>query len=178
VVKSATGSYTLAVAYDSLAAFRAAARNCTEAFEPVAAHVASHPPARNCEASYRQLQTDARSALREHPLIDSAEFDAPSDPVTAWWCSMCGGIEAPQPCIGVCIRRPAEWVNRTAYDRERDAAQADRERERRLRDLLRRVAFITPRSGQWRQTWHVLQAEARQSLATECDTPLEVVAPP
>jgi hypothetical protein len=84
---------------------------------------------------------------------------------TTWWCAGCGGIDAPQRCLGICVWRPVEWVNRTRYSEERACALAQLDTERRLRQLLRRIAFVTPRAGQWR----ALLAPARGQGA--CNAP-------
>ena len=46
------------------------------------------------------------------------------------------------------------------YERERKQAVDGLEIERRLRRLVRHVAFVTPRAGQWERGWRVAQAEA------------------
>jgi len=43
-------------------------------------------------------------------------------PVIVWRCEDCGGIDAPQECIDVCIWGPADWVDATSYEAERFAA--------------------------------------------------------
>ena len=86
--------------------------------------------------------------------------------MTAWWCSACGGIDAPQPCLGICIWRPVEWVNRSTYQQERERALSDRERERCLRELLRRIVSITPNVGYWQDNWNALQTDAQRTLET------------
>lgn len=46
------------------------------------------------------------------------------------------------------------------YERERKQAVDGLEIERRLRRLVRHVAFVTPRAGQWERGWRVARAEA------------------
>jgi hypothetical protein len=88
------------------------------------------------------------------------DSDEPAGHVTAWWCAKCGGIDAPQPCLGICVWRPAEWVNRSVYESERSGAAT----ERALIRLLRRVAFVTPRDGQWERNWLIVHSQARDAL--------------
>ena len=130
------------------------------AFGAIALRLAADDPtAAEVERAYRSLQAQARTAMRAHPE-GGDDWTRPAEPTTTWWCPECGGLDAPQPCIGVCIKRPAEWVNHDVYERERGQALRLLELERRLRPLVRRVAFVTPRAGQWERGWRVAQAEA------------------
>lgn len=86
--------------------------------------------------------------------------------VGVWQCIGCGKIEAPQPCIGVCRDRKAELVYAEDYDRL--AAQTDA-----LTDIVRQIATITPRDGEWERSYKALQARARvvlQALAKKVST--------
>jgi hypothetical protein len=91
-------------------------------------------------------------------------FDEPAEHVTTWWCAESGGIDAPQPCLGVCIWCPADWVNRAVYEAERSRAAGERDAERALVRVLRCVASVTPLDDQWERNWLALQAEARGAL--------------
>lgn len=138
--------------YDGVVAARLSARARAEVFGSLAEQLVTVRPAPGeWEAAYRSLQQAARTALRLHPDIDSGGIDPelPAETAVTWWCPSCGGIDAPQPCLGICIWRPIEWVNRTRYERERDRAITERGRERRLAQLVHRVASVTPRAGQW-----------------------------
>jgi hypothetical protein len=113
---------------------------------------AQSPPA-DAERAYRELQRAARSALDEHEPVALA----PRAPVsTTWWCPQCGGVEAPQPCIGVCVWRPVEWIAAARYGEAR--AEADRAlgAEGALLALARRAVTVTPRPGQWERGWAAL----------------------
>lgn len=156
-------------AFDRLAAGLARTREATDAFRAIAQPLATLRPAgEEIEAAYRAIQTQARTALRRHPddSDDEPDWIRPADPTTSWWCPKCGGLDAPQPCIGVCIKRPAEWVRYEHYDQARDVALDELECERRLRRLARRVAFVTPRAGQWERGWEVAQAEAQGTIGS------------
>jgi len=146
------------------------ARAQLEDFGGIADELARRQPAaEELESAYRSLQVSARTTLRRYPEADEddADLQEPAEPATTWWCPECGGIDAPQPCLGICIWRPIEWVNRAVYDRERERALADHEAAVCLRRLLRRVAAITPRDGQWDRTWRLLRAEAQQTLESD-----------
>jgi hypothetical protein len=56
-------------------------------------------------------------------------------------------VDAPQPCIGVCIWRPAEWIDAACYEHERSRAAADRQAERSLVQPAWQLAFYL-RAGQ------------------------------
>ena len=79
-----------------------------------------------------------------------------------WQCVGCGRIEDPQPCVGICRDVKVEFVPAAAHDealaRLRDEADA-------LREVVRRIASITPREGECRRSWLALQKQARETLA-------------
>lgn len=117
------------------------------------------------DLSLEDLRNEARSAL--HRYSDDNTQDALwSDPVeeaVTWWCPRCGGVDAPQECLGICIWRSVQWVNLDAYDAARMRARVAREHERRLREVVRRLAYVSPRAGQAQRTWHALQTLAVQA---------------
>ena len=152
-----------AAASDTLAAV--ASRSCVraDAFCDVAAGLLCAEPWD--PGSYRSLQARARQALAEHPDTDhDEEWAQPSEPAISWRCEECGGLDAPQPCLGICVWRPVEWVSRAVYEQTRERAFAERARERRLRRLLRRLASVTPRPEYLEENWLAFQAQARAAL--------------
>ena len=154
-------------AYDELAAVRAGACACADAFRTVAEELAWHqPPATQYESAYRSVQDQARAALHRFPGSHERDdvLQGPAEPATTWWCAKCGGIDAPQPCIEVCVWRSVEWVSETSYLEERERALSELVIESRLRGLLRRIASVTPLEDEWRSCWRALQAEARATL--------------
>ena len=159
---------------DRLRAHVAGIRLCADSFVALVRRFATHRPRpEGFELAYRTFQQAARGALHQYPKGSSRDRGReepyePSERVRAWWCPRCGGIDAPQPCVGICIRRPVEWVNASLYERERRVALAELERERLLRGLLRDLAFVTPRDGQWQRGWNALVARAGETLAA-CD---------
>ena len=36
--------------------------------------------------------------------------DPGAEPVETWLCTSCGRIEAPRPCLGICVRQQVEMV--------------------------------------------------------------------
>jgi hypothetical protein len=155
-----------AAVHDSAAVLGSSAHARAEAFRSVVAELVWHQPAgEDWEGAYRALQTKARANLHRYPSVDGQdiELEEPAVPVTTWWCADCGGIDAPQPCLGICIWRSVEWVNRAVYEHQREHALAERAAELRLRGLMRRVTLVTPRAGQG-ERWRVFQIEAEKAL--------------
>ena len=130
------------------------------------------------KTAYEVLQQAARSALRRFKPAAADRDDplSPADTVIVWRCRDCGGLDAPQPCLGVCIWRPAAWVDVTRYESARSRAVADREAERSLAGLLGRLAFATPRAGHWEQGLRALQSQARRALDALSTSPARDVA--
>ena len=150
--------------YDELTAIAAACRVRIERFRGVVEELArTEPGPGQWRPAYEAIQRSARSALRGSGAAAGArdeQLPAPAETVTVWRCQDCGGVDAPQPCIDVCIWGPADWVDAACYDAERSRAALDREAERSLAGLLRRFAFTTPRDGQWERSWRAFQSQA------------------
>ncbi len=154
-----------AVAYDALIAAEPAARARAEVLRPVVEKLSHHQPRTgDFQARYLAVQADARDALRSAPTVDEPGVDVrePAQSATTWWCAECGGIDAPQPCLGICVWREVEWVRNDAYERRREEVLAVLETERRAGVLLRRLAWATPREGHWERSWQALLSEAQQ----------------
>ena len=111
-----------------------------------------------------RMRESARRALRDGGRGEDRTDWASPDTVTGWWCARCGNVDMPQPCIGVCVWRPADWVNHALYDHQLRLAEPGLRAARSLSGLLARVAAVTPRAGQWRRNWEALQAQARAAL--------------
>lgn len=87
-----------------------------------------------------------------------------SAPVQAWQCIGCGSIEAPQTCIGICEHRKVEFVYAFEHRATLDELVRVRAERDRLAALLRRMAHVTPRHGDWQGTLQRFQADAREML--------------
>jgi hypothetical protein len=74
-----------------------------------------------------------------------------------WQCVGCGRIDHPRPCVGICRDEKAEYVAASDYA---EAAT----RVEKLEALLRRIAFTTPRGGEFEAAWKALQADACEAL--------------
>jgi hypothetical protein len=84
--------------------------------------------------------------------------------IKVWECIGCGRIDHPQPCIGVCSDRKAEFVRAGEHDAALAAAHAEAQD---LRELVLRIACVTPRASEWESTYRALQARARVILETQ-----------
>jgi hypothetical protein len=121
-----------------------------------------------------ELREQARAAIRAHehgyPAV-SERLTVEPEPVVSWWCEHCGGLDAPAPCVGVCIRRPAQWANLEAVRRQREAAAAGQENELRLAQAVRPLVLTRPRPGRELQHWRALRETAGRSLSAQPDAP-------
>jgi hypothetical protein len=154
--------------YDELTAAAAACGVRIEGLRAVVGELArAEPGPGESRVAYEALQRSARSALRRlRPAAGGGDDEllSPAETVIVWRCQDCGGVDAPQPCIDVCIWGPADWVDAASYESERSRAAVDREGEQSLAGLLRRFAFATPRDGQWERGWRAVQSQARLAL--------------
>ena len=157
--------------YDELVAAATASRSRIGLFLPIVADLAGAAPLRpNWRVLCESFRERARLVLRAagapgHPAFDDA---APSAETTiVWRCPDCGGLEAMQPCIGVCIWRPADWVQAAAFESDRAQALRDIHLERSLFGLLTRVANVAPRDDEWRRNALAFQAQAREIVDRE-----------
>jgi hypothetical protein len=151
-----------AAAYDALMGVATRMRELSEPLAAVARRLVAADSAREALADTRE---PARRTLRERPRSEApAEELVSADSVTGWWCAQCGNVDLPQPCIGVCVWRPSDWVNRELYEQQLRRADDCRRAADRLVALLRRLATVTPRPGQWERNWQALRAEACDAL--------------
>lgn len=117
----------------------------------------------DAEESYRSYRQQARAALRsfqprEHDGAATAEYS------TIWRCASCGQIEAPQQCIGVCTRRNGEFVRAEDHEALRGRLLETISQRRKLAALVQRLAWVSPRSGQWERTCNAFRNQARELL--------------
>jgi hypothetical protein len=105
------------------------------------------------------VQERARAAVRiavpEAPEVDVIE---------GWGCPRCGRVDAPQQCLGICIRRPGLVADIAEY--REYAAQAERaaEADRVLSAFAHVVGGVHPRPGQEQRTVEGLRSRARELL--------------
>jgi hypothetical protein len=136
--------------FDMLQETAAWAERLAELVEEVAA---AAPPDGDWERAWQGWERSARDLLAAAPAGAALE---PDERVGAWWCATCGRIEAPQECLGVCIRRPQEFV--TAGGRASLAGRAVA--ADRLRRLVRILAWFPPGPGEWERRARRVQGHA------------------
>jgi hypothetical protein len=89
-----------------------------------------------------------------------------SEVFKVWQCIGCGRIDGPQPCVGICQDRKAELVYASEYEEQFWRAENAAERVAALEALVRRLAWTTPRAGEWERSYRELQRAARDALRT------------
>ncbi len=113
--------------------------------------------AQGAEVAYGALQRRARAALRDAGPVPEP---AAAERFGAWLCGGCGRVEAPQPCLGVCVRHDEEVV-RADHHAGAAARAADADRDARaLAAFVRRLAWVTPRAGRFEESLLALRDEA------------------
>ncbi len=123
---------------------------------------------RDHERAYRRLQSRVRKILRTAQSGEAAAAVAitPDDEFsTVWLCATCGQVEAPQPCLGVCIRRNGEFLRAGAHVELAFRAEAERQRAAELGALARQMACVAPHAGQWENACRAFREKAIRLLA-------------
>ena len=85
---------------------------------------------------------------------------------SAWQCIGCGKNRAPQTCVGICQDRKVEFVYLHSH---REAMAFVQAHHREMERLVRQVACVTPRNGEWERTYRALQEQARNALKRSTD---------
>ena len=99
--------------------------------------------------------------------------------IKAWQCIGCGKIDVPQPpCIGICQDRKVEFVYASEYEAALAQAALADQRAKTLEALVRRMAWTTPRDGEWERSYCVLQDQARRTLAALASISCQISAFP
>jgi hypothetical protein len=112
------------------------------------------------DSTAKSCSTDSRAP---HSRADDIAADPlVAEHITAYRCIGCGKIEAPQPCIGICQDRRMEIVDGRDFDTAAAAGVATRCDLAEVTTLLRRLAWTTPRAGEWERSYQALQAQARR----------------
>ena len=142
-------------------AARVRAAGLASAVRPFAdAHARSGDP----RDALLELRDGARRALRACGRVEPRTDLASPATVTGWWCAQCGNVDMPEPCIGVCVWRPADWVKLALYERQLRSAESDLSAARSLSGFLGRAAAVTPRAGEWLRNLDAFRAQARVAL--------------
>lgn len=159
---------------DELAAAADAWERREQALRPVVATLAADAPAgtpvaseADAETAFREARAGARAALVALGAVPPAAAldEEPLEPVTTWWCPDCGGLDAPQPCIGICIRPQLTWADAELYVPLRERALAARGSARELEAIVRALATVRPREGAWQRNWQAITGRAQAASA-------------
>lgn len=107
------------------------------------------------------------TALKERAraAVQIAVPEAPEpDVIEGWGCPQCGRVDAPQPCLGICVRRPGLVADVAEYREYAEHAQRMAEIDRTLMAFAHVVAGVRPRPGREQQTLESLRSRARELL--------------
>lgn len=149
--------------YERLLSAALDARTRALRLAPVVREYAALTPDDRGDGDGERLREMARQAVVDNPTAAVAEERVP-EPVVGWWCAECGNVDMPQPCIGVCVWKPAVWVNLALYERQRRLAEPWTRAERALSRFLTRARSVRPRAGQELRHWSALRAQAVSAL--------------
>jgi hypothetical protein len=150
--------------HEEMLAAAATARARAALLAPIAREFADTEVGEPHEAFAALRERARRMLLETGPEPQRTDWAAP-DTVTGWWCAECGNVDMPQPCIGVCVWRPADWVNVTVYERQLALAEPALRAARALRRFVARAAAVIPRDGQWERNQEALRVQADAALA-------------
>ena len=117
----------------------------------------------DAEEFYRSHQHQARSALRAFPPFEH-DGATTADSSTVWQCASCEQIEAPRQCIGVCTRRRGEFVRAEDYESLRRRLFETIRQSQRLTAFVQKLAWVSPKSGQWERTCDAFRKQATKLL--------------
>lgn len=122
---------------------------------PIVREIAALAKDRHNDPAYRELQLRAREVLGSTvlPLADLPEIHR----ATVYLCRSCQQVEAPQPCLGVCVRRNGEFVRGQDHDAVVAAVADLRGRASRMSALVRQFAWTAHREGQWERNVSAFQ---------------------
>ena len=164
-----------AVELDELTALTERAEARAEALAAVVAALLAQPAPRDDGA---QAAETARGALAANGTVEPRLRElatTPIEPEVGWWCPRCGGVDAPQPCLGVCIRTPVRWADARRARAMQARALAVVGRTGRLRGVLSLVAHTHPQPGQAARHWRALGRLASADLLATKETRTEVM---
>ena len=91
--------------------------------------------------------------------------------IEGWGCPRCGRVDAPQPCLGICVRRPGLVADVSEYREYAAHAQRMAETDRTLSAFGHVVGGVHPRPGREQQTVESLRSRARELLERTAAAP-------
>ena len=144
------------------------------ALRPPAEELLDGPlPGQTWPVAYAAVQAHAREALHSAPDDPTVAtvLEESAEPAVTWWCDRCGGVDAPQPCLGICVWRPIDWARHDIYEQQHERTLCEHDTEQRLHGVLQRLANTTPRAGQHRRSWEAFAEQAAKALRPSIDRP-------
>ncbi len=108
---------------------------------------------------WQALRERARAALRL-PAPDLPDVEI----IQAWGCPRCGRIDAPQPCLGICVFHPRTVADAREYRQLAPRADQAVHVDQALSGIARIIAAITPRPGREEATTAAMREKARHTL--------------
>jgi hypothetical protein len=81
--------------------------------------------------------------------------------IKVWQCVGCGRIDDPRPCVGICRDEKRTYVPAEDHDAVIAALEGE---VAALRRIVREIAGVTPRAGEFESTYRALQRRARGTL--------------
>jgi hypothetical protein len=112
------------------------------------------------DAGSDDVRERAHNALR----IEVPEPSPEPKVIEAWGCPECGRVDAPQPCLDVCIRHPVPMTDAAEYEVVAKQMEALEQSERELARVVRLIAHVTPRRGEEGRSRDALRTAARDVL--------------
>lgn len=85
--------------------------------------------------------------------------------IEAWGCPRCGRIDAPQPCLGVCVRHPGVVADVSEYRRLAEITAQLVADDHAFTTLARLLATVTPRPGHEQSTLTAVRSRAQELLS-------------
>jgi Fe-S-cluster-containing hydrogenase component 2 len=146
----------------AVAAMAGARRLIPTLQESVRQILSTTPADGDFEENRRVLRVQARSVLHD---VNALEQTAEVERFPVSHCLACGLIEAPQECLGICVYHTVEMVAATTFDAVAAPLGQARQQVEQMGAVLRQLAWVTPRAGDWQRTWRALQDRARTALA-------------
>ena len=106
------------------------------------------------------LRQRAKDLLARAPREQAPQAVPDDERAEIWLCAVCGMVEAPRDCLGICVRRTGDFVRADDHDSLGARITGARAENRPLAALARQIGWSVPRPGQLER-----MREAAQSAA-------------
>jgi hypothetical protein len=119
------------------------------------------------ERAQARLRARAKSLVARPPIENAPQAAPPDERSEIWRCACCGQVEAPKDCLGVCIRRKADFVLAPTHDELAARIDGLEGESRALTALARLIAWSAPKAGQT----EAARLAFRKEAMTRCGSP-------